>query len=86
MQSYAGTGAAEETGEDQGAGFSVNVPWEGPGVKDGDLLAAFRCEWPASGPVFVIDLANHKCQVLSGYAGIMWFAHTGMVHAGQCCS
>ncbi|KXZ56504.1 hypothetical protein GPECTOR_1g451 [Gonium pectorale] len=39
---YPGTGDAEETGEHAGVGFTVNVPWNCSGVRDVDMLAAFR--------------------------------------------
>lgn len=39
----AGSGASDEAGYEKGEGFTVNVPWNGPGVSDGDMFAAFRC-------------------------------------------
>ncbi|GFR41479.1 hypothetical protein Agub_g2170 [Astrephomene gubernaculifera] len=39
---YPGTGDATETGSGAGLGFTVNVPWNGSGVRDADMLAAFR--------------------------------------------
>ncbi|GLI68719.1 hypothetical protein VaNZ11_013205, partial [Volvox africanus] len=39
---YPGTGDATETGSGPGVGFTVNVPWNGGGVHDEDMLAAFR--------------------------------------------
>lgn len=40
--SPAGTGAAGEVGRGAGEGTTVNVPWDGPGLEDGDYMAAFR--------------------------------------------
>ncbi|GIL72427.1 hypothetical protein Vretimale_4232 [Volvox reticuliferus] len=39
---YPGTGDATETGSGPGVGFTVNVPWNSGGVRDADMLAAFR--------------------------------------------
>ncbi|GLC67694.1 hypothetical protein PLESTF_000595500 [Pleodorina starrii] len=39
---YPGTGDASETGSGPGVGFTVNVPWNRSGVRDADMLAAFR--------------------------------------------
>ncbi|GLC33818.1 hypothetical protein PLESTM_000122800 [Pleodorina starrii] len=39
---YPGTGDATETGSGPGVGFTVNVPWNRSGVRDADMLAAFR--------------------------------------------
>jgi len=41
-QFFPGTGAAEEVGLGIGQGFTVNVPWSGPGVGDADIMAAFQ--------------------------------------------
>ena len=38
---FPGTGAADECGQGAGEGFTVNVPWEGPGPGDGDYVCAF---------------------------------------------
>jgi hypothetical protein len=38
----AGTGGPGEVGSGNGEGFTINVPWDGPGVSDGDMLAAFK--------------------------------------------
>jgi histone deacetylase 6 len=38
---FPGTGAADEVGTGAGEGFTVNVPWSGPGPGDGDYVAAF---------------------------------------------
>lgn len=39
---YPGSGAAEEVGRGSGEGYTVNVPWQGGGVGNGDYLAAFN--------------------------------------------
>lgn len=39
---YPGSGAVGEVGVDQGLGFTVNVPWNGPGIGNGDYLCAFN--------------------------------------------
>ncbi|KAG2455080.1 hypothetical protein HYH02_000902 [Chlamydomonas schloesseri] len=39
---YPGTGDASEVGTGAGEGFTVNVPWNVSGVRDADMLAAFR--------------------------------------------
>lgn len=39
---YPGTGAAEEVGYGAGAGYSVNVAWDGANMSNGDYLAAFN--------------------------------------------
>lgn len=39
---YPGTGAATEVGQGDGAGFTVNVPWDTDGVSDGDYMAAMQ--------------------------------------------
>lgn len=41
---FPGTGSAREVGMGAGEGYSVNVPWDGPGVSDADMMAAFRCD------------------------------------------
>jgi hypothetical protein len=38
---FPGTGAADEVGTGAGEGYTVNVPWSGPGPGDGDYVAAF---------------------------------------------
>ena len=38
---FPGTGAADEAGTGAGEGFTVNVPWGGPGAGDADYIAAF---------------------------------------------
>ena len=38
---YPGTGAMDEVGTGQGAGYNVNVPWTEKGLTDADYLAAF---------------------------------------------
>jgi hypothetical protein len=38
---FPGTGAATEAGSGAGEGFTLNVPWGGPGAGDGDYIAAF---------------------------------------------
>lgn len=40
---FPGTGAAAEAGVGAGEGATVNVPWDGAGVSDADMMAAFRC-------------------------------------------
>ena len=39
---YPGTGGADETGDDSGAGFSVNVPFAEGGLTGADYSAAMR--------------------------------------------
>ncbi|KAJ9505546.1 hypothetical protein QJQ45_011854 [Haematococcus lacustris] len=39
---YPGTGAASEVGRGAGVGFTVNVPWDAPGLTNGDYLTAFH--------------------------------------------
>ncbi|KAJ9505124.1 hypothetical protein QJQ45_025423, partial [Haematococcus lacustris] len=39
---FPGTGAAAEVGHGGACGYTVNIPWNGPGAQDGDYLAAFR--------------------------------------------
>lgn len=38
----AGTGSPRKVGAGAGEGFNVNVGWDGPGVEDGDYMAAFK--------------------------------------------
>ncbi|GBF97132.1 histone deacetylase [Raphidocelis subcapitata] len=38
---FPGTGAAADAGTGAGEGFSLNVPWSGPGAGDGDYISAF---------------------------------------------
>ncbi|KAF5831193.1 histone deacetylase 7 [Dunaliella salina] len=39
---FPGTGAAYKVGSGNGEGTNVNVAWDGPGVEDGDYMAAFQ--------------------------------------------
>ncbi|PNH00299.1 Histone deacetylase 6, partial [Tetrabaena socialis] len=39
---FPGSGAATEAGSGAGLGFTINVAWNGSGVCDADMLAAFR--------------------------------------------
>ncbi|KAG2497971.1 hypothetical protein HYH03_004232 [Edaphochlamys debaryana] len=39
---YPGTGGADEVGTGAGTGFTVNVPWNVSGIRDADMVAAFR--------------------------------------------
>lgn len=39
---FPGTGSARKVGSGFGEGKNVNVPWDGPGVEDGDYMAAFE--------------------------------------------
>ena len=38
---YPGTGSALKVGTGAGEGFTVNVPWNGGGIRNGDYIAAF---------------------------------------------
>lgn len=39
---YPGTGSADEVGLGAGEGFTVNVPWAGKDMGNGDYIAAFH--------------------------------------------
>jgi len=39
---FPGTGAAYKVGNGNGEGTNVNIAWDGPGVEDGDYMAAFE--------------------------------------------
>lgn len=39
---YPGTGAVDDVGTDEGEGFTVNVPWNGADMGNGDYLSAFN--------------------------------------------
>lgn len=41
-QFYPGTGAVDEVGAGPGTGFTVNVPWDGGNLTNGDYLGAFN--------------------------------------------
>jgi histone deacetylase 6 len=38
---FPGTGAVHDVGSGRGAGYSINIPWDGGGLRDGDYIAAF---------------------------------------------
>lgn len=39
---YPGTGAVDEVGYGHGTGFTVNVPWDGPDMTNGDYMGALH--------------------------------------------
>jgi len=61
---YPGTGAVEETGEGEGAGYTINIPFPG-GFGDGDYMLAFeRVIVPVArkfAPEFVLISAGFDC-------------------------
>lgn len=38
---FPGTGAVHDVGSGRGTGYSINIPWDGGGLRDGDYIAAF---------------------------------------------
>lgn len=71
---FPGTGSSQEVGKGAGTGYTVNVPWCGPGVSDGDFLAAFQLVVLPLAREFNPDLVSWKCEVCGKECGdSLWY-------------